>query len=268
MCTSFVVNSEQTVIGMNFDISRRPIKFVLHNDNQLFILQSEDGQFLPAFGMNKSGTFMNLLMVEPNDEGKYRRGKNCVHVMRLFDEVLSEKIQLPLLPDYLNMNTVVNVPNYSVQSMIAGIDRHSYIVEPGKKNLDLNAIDSDFMVLTNFSLSSHTDDAFEQVSKPGNERYKKAYDSIVRDKETFNSDKGFSVLKATAQHGGEYPTQLSMISMPEESLIYFTLNGDFDKIYEFSFVNNQIRTSIGFVNDKNYTLTKKGILLTELETWQ
>jgi hypothetical protein len=59
-----------------------------------------------------------------------------------------------------------------------------------------------------------------------------------------------------------------MISMPEESLIYFTLNGDFDKIYEFSFVNNQIRTSIGFVNDKSYTLTKKGILLTELETWQ
>jgi hypothetical protein len=96
MCTSFVVYREKTVIGMNFDISKRPIKMVLRDDNQLIILQKENEQFLPAFGLNKNGTFINLLSVDPNEEGKYRRGKNCVHIMKLFDDVLGVRIELSL----------------------------------------------------------------------------------------------------------------------------------------------------------------------------
>lgn len=267
MCTSFVVHKDNTIIGMNFDISKRPIKMILQKNSQFLILQYEDGEFLPAFGFNNSGTFMNLLMVNPNEEGKYRRGKHCVHIMKLFDEVLSEKIELSSLHEYLHDHSIVNVPNFSVHSMIAGMNRNSFIIEPGRSNVNMSELEQDFMVLTNFSLSDQSHEDYSEVIGNGNERYTQAYETILRNKETFNKDVGFSVLEETAQHDGEYPTQLSVISVPAEGLIYFSLDGDFNKTFEFSFTDLQIRTSKGFVNSNYCPLTKKGVLLEELKGW-
>lgn len=267
MCTSFVVHMDNTIIGMNFDISKRPIKMILQKNSQFLILQYENGEFHPAFGFNNSGTFMNLLMVDPNEEGKYRRGKQCVHIMKLFDEVLSDKIELSSLHEYLHDHTIVNVPNFSVHSMVAGMNQNSFIIEPGRSNINMSEIDHDFMVLTNFSLSDQSHDEHREVRGPGSDRYTQAYEMIQNNKETFSKDVGFSVLEETAQYSGEYPTQLSVISVPAESLIYFTLNGDFNKTFEFSFSDLQIRTSKGFVNSNHCPLTKKGVLLEELEGW-
>lgn len=252
---------------MNFDISKRPIKLALIGESQLIIFQQDAGQFFPAFGINKNGTFMNLLMVDSNEEGKYRRGKNCVHIMKLFDDVLADRIEASSLKTLLAEKEIVNVPNHSVHSMIAGKNRQSYIVEPGRKNIELGSLDRDFMVLTNFPLSETLDQEYGEVNGFGSERYKKAYETILINKETFNMENGFSLLKETVQKEGEFPTQFSMIFIPEEQVVYFTLNTDFDKIFKFSFIDKQIETSSGFSNSKSCELTKKGILLSELEIW-
>lgn len=267
MCTSFVVHLDRTFIGMNFDISRRPIKIALIGADQLQVLQNNDGQFYPAFGLNSSGTFMNLLMVDPNEEGTYRRGKNCVHIMRLFDELLSGRIEISELNKYLSNNTIVNVPNHSVHSLIAGKNRETYIVEPGRRNLDINLSKRDFMVLTNFPLSDNIDTEYKDVKGPGNDRYIKTYEAITNGKETFNMATGFDLLEETIQHSGDFPTQFSMIFIPEESKVYFTLNGNFIKIFEFSFITKQIQTVKGFTSNSSMLLSKKGVLLSELEVW-
>jgi hypothetical protein len=267
MCTSFAVHSEKTVIGMNFDISRRPIKIVLIGEDQLLVLQNDDGQFYPAFGMNSSGTFMNLLMVDPIEEGNYRRGKNCIHILKLFDEVLSGRIEMSELNKYLSNHAIVNVPNHSVHSMIAGKNRETYIVEPGRKNLDIKSSSRDFMVLTNFPLSDSIDYEYKNVTGAGNDRYIKAYEAIINGKETFNIATGFDLLKETVQQSGDFPTQFSMIFIPEDSKVYFTLNGDFTKIFEFSFITKQIQSVKGFTSNNSLMLSKKGVLLTELEVW-
>lgn len=267
MCTSFVIYSSNTFIGMNFDISKRPIKIVLKGDNQFVVLQQEDGQFLPAFGVNRNGTFVNLLMVQPNEEGKYRRGKNCVHIMRLFEEVLAEKTDVSQLKDYLNEKTIVNVPNYSVHSLIAGKNQNSYIVEPGRENLDIDSVKENFMVLTNFPLSENKSKNYEEVEGFGSDRYKKAYNLLLKNKDHFSDTIGFSILKETIQQDGDYPTQFSMISVPEESAVYFTLNGEFQKIFKFSFMDKVIRTNKGFHHNNEMPLSTKGVLLSELESW-
>ncbi|MFE6073371.1 hypothetical protein ACFVQB_02715 [Paenibacillus sp. NPDC057886] len=267
MCTSFAVHLDKTFIGMNFDISRRPIKIVLIGEDQLLVLQNDDGQFYPAFGLNSSGTFMNLLMVDPIEEGKYRRGKNCVHIMKLFDEILSGRIELSQLSEYLTNNVIVNVPSHSVHSLIAGRNRKTYIVEPGRKNIDINSSDRDFVVLTNFPVSDNFDNEYKNVEGPGNDRYIKAYEVITNNKEAFNIATGLNLLKDTAQQSGDYPTQFSLIFVPEESKVHFTLNGDFTKIFEFSFINKQIQSIEGFTSNNSLKLTKKGILLSELEDW-
>lgn len=265
MCTSFVLHKDRTYIGMNFDISKRPIKMALAGNHQLIISQKDGGKFLPAFGLNKNGTFMNLQMVDPNEEGKYRRGKNCVHIIRLFEEVLSGKIEAAELPSYLQEKEVVNVPDYSVHSLIAAPNKKSYIVEPGRQLLDADAIEKDYMVLTNFSVADNLKYDLEIVEEPGSERYKKVHSEIQNNEDDFSAEKGLTILRETAQIDGDYPTQLSLIFSPEENRVYFTLNGDFNKKYQFSFLDNRISTKSGFEKESNIMLTKKGILLSTLE---
>jgi hypothetical protein len=266
MCTSFVVYSDQTFIGMNFDGPPKPIKLVLQGDTQLLILQQENGQFLPGFGINHNGTFMNVLSVDSNEEGKYRRGKNCLHIMKLFEDVLGERIEPSSLGTFLDINTVVNVPNYSMHSMIAGKNRSTYIVEPGRNNIDFESTDRNFMVLTNFPLSENLNKNYTEVAGPGSDRYTKAFEMLSQNTDTFDKQLGFSILKETMQHAGDYPTQFSIICMPEENVVYFALRGDFNKLFEFSFTDKQIRTYTGFTEKTSYSLSKRGMLLTEFES--
>lgn len=268
MCTSFVVYSNQTTVGMNFDISPRPIKLVLKDHRQLLVLQKENGQFLPAFGLNSKGTFMNLLEVDPVEAGKYRRGKNCVHIMRLFEGVLGERLKLADLKEYINHNSIVNVPNYSVHSLIAGEDQQAFIVEPGRGNIEMSSLDREFMVLTNFSVLDHKRRDAEEVQGLGSERYKKAYEIIANHREGFDSELGLLVLKETAQREGGYPTQLSLLFFPEEKKVLFALNADFERVFEFSFLDGHIRSKTGFTNIHSLELTKRGLLLSELEEWK
>jgi len=262
-----VVHKEKTYIGMNFDISNRPIKIVLIGEDQLLVLQNDNGQFYPSFGLNNKGTFMNLLLIDPIEEGSYRRGKNYVHIMKLFEEVLSGRLELTQLSGYLEENKIVNVPNHSVHSMIAGPNQETYIVEPGRMNLDLTESNREFMVLTNFRLSDYLDSKYSEVTGPRNDRYIKAYESIVNNKDNFNIATGMNLLMETVQNVGEYPTQLSMLFIPEISEVYFTLNGDFSRVFKFSFLSKEIHTSDGFISSKSMILSKKGILLSELAAW-
>jgi hypothetical protein len=267
MCTSFVLHEDQTYVGMNFDLSERPIKMALTSDNQLLILQKEGGRFLPAIGFNKKGIFMNLHMVNPNEEGKYKRNKNSIHMMRLFDEVLTEKIKTAVLPIYLEEKEIVNVPDYSVQSLIVGPNQKSFIVEPGRKQIDTHEREDDFMVLTNFSVRDAMKHEDTELQGPGSDRYQVAFDELANRRGNFSVEQGLTILKKTAQREGDYPTQLSIIFSPEEESFYFSLKGDFKRLYKFSFSDRMITTVRGFEHDLGFLVKKKGVLLSALEGW-
>ncbi|MDM5317434.1 hypothetical protein QUF49_15595 [Fictibacillus sp. b24] len=208
---------------------------------------------------------MNLQMVDPNEEGRYRRGKKCVHIMRLFEEVLSGKVDASALPAYLREKEIVNVPDYSVHSLIAAPNQMSYIVEPGRQFLDSNDAKTDCMVLTNFSVIDHLDQNLETLDGPGSERYKKIYSEIQNSDAEFSAEEGLNILRKTAQKEGNYPTQLSLIFCSEENTVYFTIKRDFNKKFQFSFLENKIKLMLGFEKESEILLTKKGILLSELE---
>ncbi|MBN3554524.1 hypothetical protein JYA63_09625 [Fictibacillus nanhaiensis] len=267
MCTSFVLHENQTYVGMNFDLSERPIKMALSGDHQLLILQKEGDRFLPAIGFNKKGIFMNLHMVNPIEEGKYRRNKNCVHMMRLFDEVLSEIVKTSVLPTYLQEKEIVNVPDYSVQSLIVGPNQKSFIVEPGRKYIDTDQLEDDFMVLTNFLVRDAMEHEDNSSQEPGSDRYHLAYSELANRSGNFSVEQGLSILKQTVQREGDYPTPVSMIFSPEEESIYFSLKGDFNRIYQFSFSDMMLTTVRGFARDFGLLVKNKGVLLSELEGW-
>jgi hypothetical protein len=267
MCTSFVLYSDRTYIGMNFDISDRPIKLSMRGADQLLVFQRDGPSFFPAFGINSSGTFVNLLMADPNEAGKYRRGKNCVHIMRVFDDVLGGQASPVDLSAYLRDKTVVNVPNISVHSMVAGSDRCAYVIEPGRTNISFDSTSSDFLVLTNFPLSDFVGRDYRDVTGSGADRYKTCYRMLSESKHAFDVDQGFAILEETSQSGGDYPTQLSMLAIPEDGIVHFAIENKFSKRYTFSFTDNTVRTGEGFERQNHRGLDKKGVLLSELGDW-
>jgi hypothetical protein len=267
MCTSFVLYADKTYIGMNFDISDRPIKLSMRGADQLLVFQKDGPRFYPAFGINKSGTFMNLLMVEANEAGKYRRGKNCVHIIRVFDDVLGGQTSPAGLGAYLRDKAVVNVPNISVHSMVAGGDRCAYVVEPGRTNIPFDGASADFLVLTNFPLSDFVDRDYRDVTGGGADRYKTCYRMLSESEHAFDVDQGFAILEKTSQAAGDYPTQFSMLGVPEDGIVHFSIRRAFSKRYTFSFVDNTARTEKGFQHQNHRVLDNKGVLLSELGEW-
>lgn len=266
MCTSFVYQGSRTWIGMNFDISDRRIKLVCQKAGQLLVMQEDGGQFYPALGINRNGTFMNLQMVEPSEEGKYRRGKNCVHIMRLFADVLDEKVALSDVRGYVERHAIVNVPGHSVHSLIAGKGQ-ACVVEPGQKALGNEAAaDEPFMVLTNFSRFARDERQREQGEGPGADRYRVARERLLA-VQAFEPATGFAILQETAQRGGAFPTQLSLVAAAEEGVVYFTLHADFAKVLRFSFHDRLIQTESGFPAHRELPLTNRGVLIAELAGW-
>jgi hypothetical protein len=252
---------------MNFDISDRPIKLSLSGFDQLLIFQKDGSSFYPAFGINRSGSFMNLLMVDPNEAGKYRRGKGCVHIIRIFDDILGGRVSPDGLDSYLMDKTVVNVPEISVHSMIAGRDRRAYVVEPGRANIPFTSESSDFLILTNFPLSDFIDRDYRDVTGNGAERYKTCFEMLSERKHAFNVNHGFVILEATSQSAGDYPTQLSMLAVPEDETVFFATKRDFGKRFVFSFEDNTLRLQSSSTQQEGFILERKGILLSELEQW-
>ena len=262
MCTSFVLyEGDKTFIGMNFDLSDRPIKLALKGRDQLIVYQQEGGRFLPAFGFTASGTFMNLLMVEANEAGRYRRGKGCVHIIRLFDMVLGGKVGLEELDAYLADKTVVNVPGISVHSLVAGVDRRAMIVEPGRGNVPFGA-SQDFFVLTNFPLTDFVDRDVGEVSGAGAERYQTCHQMLTDRQQPFTVEQGQAILAETSQPVGDYPTQLSMLAVPDEGIIHFWARRDFAQCYTFSFADRTVYVGDGV----EWAMGKKGILISRVVT--
>lgn len=252
---------------MNFDISGRPIALSLKGTDQVLVLQKDGPNSHPAFGLNGSGAFMNLLMVAPSEAGKYRRGKNCVHILKIFDGILSGQISADSLETLSHESTIVNVPSISVHSLVVGDDRSACVIEPGRPITHMASSGRDFLTLTNFPLAGFANQDYRNVTGAGADRYKTCYRMLSKSERSFSVNRGFAILEETAQSTGDFPTQFSMLAVPEDGCFYFTVKRDFHKRFKFSFVDHIIRTDEGFARQPNHVLDKKGILLSELEQW-
>ena len=267
MCTSFVFYSDKTYIGMNFDISNRPITLSLKKHSQLIISQKDGPNFYPSFGLNEEGVFMNMLLVAPTEAGAYRRCKNCIHSGRLLEEVLSGRINPDSLEALFHEKTIVSVPAASVHSMVVGKNHSVCVVEPGRSIIPMKLSDKGFLVLTNFPLTDFVNRDYTEVVGDGAGRYKTCYRMLQESREAFSLERGFVTLEATAQNDGDFPTQFSMLAVPEEACVYFALKRGFHKRFKFSFLDHIIRTDEGFAHPQTLSIDRKSTLLSELAEW-
>ncbi|XSG77378.1 hypothetical protein ACP8Y2_10255 [Herpetosiphon llansteffanensis] len=247
MCTSFAINQHQALVAMNFDLEPRPIALSMPNPGQLLILQAEQGQWLPAIGLTSTGRFMNLQMLPATAAGAYRRGKDVLHIMKVFEQFLAGTIDFAALQS----QQIVNVPNHSVHSLLRDEHGQIGILEPGQTGLVQH---DQSLIQTNFSNSTPAASLSQQ---PSADRYLRCQQLL--DQQQPDVDHAFAILAATQQHAGDFPTQLALVFEPKQQTVWLAQPSQLSQRWRFTFGDQQL-----VVGDQAYQLSKKRLLLSSI----
>ena len=92
MCTRFVFNGNDTIVGFNFDIDLSVWTHkVIEEQNRFYIgIKMPDGNYHSFHGVNKNGNVGTLLYVNGNEKGKYYGVDNGNTLLLAFRAYLDE----------------------------------------------------------------------------------------------------------------------------------------------------------------------------------
>mgnify|MGYP004444409869 CR=1 FL=1 len=231
MCTSFIKKTEGNyLLGMNFDNNGMEYSISTKKKDWFIIYISTGKIKVPSFGVHKSGIFFNNLCVEENEKGKYRRSSNVTHTSKFLLGIIDGKIDVEDLDNYLSKTEIVNVPDWSTHNMISTKDGNVWIIEPGRGNIYKELKDSEFQVMTNFSILDLQNE--DDISC---ERYKKVKE-ILKGNDNFTTKKAFELLKEVKQNGEEWTTDFSFVFDKSKNTVYYVEKQNLDSIKEYLFM--------------------------------
>ena len=232
MCTSFIYRGQDTIIGMNFDNNGMKYSIDTKNPNW-FTIQVDGGRGkYPSFGVDCFGRFFNNLLVNSNGKGLYRRqSKKVTHTTKLIKDIFNGAICVENLEEYLSNVEVVNTPDWSCHNMICDSHSNVYVIEPGRGNIINKANSSSYFVMTNFSLWDYLHENIEYTC----DRFKKVSSDFEK-ADKVDIEKAFSILESTCQRNSEWTTAFSMVYSKNLNTVYYCLNGNFNKRFEYKFL--------------------------------
>ena len=236
MCTSFVYRKNAVIIGMNFDNDGKDFKVSVKPGGKFVVSVSVQKAFHPSICVNRAGMFVNDTMVDLCEAGKYKRQNEKRWVTTaLVKYVLEEAAGMEAIRNLLYRVKIVNAPNASTHPLI--VDRHGNvcIVEPGRKNLFSVQRDSDWIILTNFPLSSYEEISPGDAVGSGSDRYRKVYQLFTNQGSPLTVVHAFEVLRTVKQDGPEWTTELSLVYDGARQALFYCLDQKFDEIHKCDF---------------------------------
>ncbi len=236
MCTSFVYRKGAVLIGMNFDNDGKDFKVSVKPAGKFLVSVSVNNTFFPSIGVNREGMFVNDMMVDACEAGKYRRQNEKRWVTTsLVKFIMEEAAGMDDVRSLLQRVEIVNAPGASTHPLI--VDRYGSvcIVEPGRKHLISKQHDSDWVILTNFPLSGYDEVAPAQVSGSGSDRYLAARQGLASLPGPLTVAAAFKLLETVKQDGPEWTTELSLVYDGARRALYYCLDRQFDEIVKCDF---------------------------------
>jgi len=232
MCTCFVSRQDDLLIAMNFD--NNGLKFELNTkENNSFIVEiyTERGKNI-SFGMNSKKTFVNDMVVDSNGKGLYKRlNKTRTLTTYLVKDLLSGKIDINNLDNYLNAMEIVNAPSLCTHNLIVDKNGNVWVIEPGRGFVKNKFEESPYFIMTNFSLMDYN--SGKKYSDYGYDRYKNTK-KYLENKKNLSIKDAFEILEKVKQTG-EWKTDFSMVFSKNENKINYCYNADYKNILEYKF---------------------------------
>lgn len=243
MCTSFVYRGADIIVANNFDHPGQDFKLALREPAHLAVLVNVNGRYFPSFGVTRGGTFINDLMVEGTEAGRYKRAsENRWTMTTLVENVLTGRAAFEDLPAILAQKTIVDNPAISTHAMIVDPGGSVYVVEPGRGHRFSPPDESSFFVMSNFPLCAA---GGPDAAAPGAGRYHAASAALAAAGPDFGVDDAFAILEQVQQRRGDYPTRFSMVALPGDQVVYCSIFGDFDRRFRFSFADGCVTGARG-----------------------
>ena len=236
MCTSFVFRKENVLIGMNFDNDGKDFRISTDQGNDFLVSTNINDAFFPSFGISRSGVFINDLMVDANEKGRYKRQNDKRWVTTaLIQYIMRSGAGFDEVKDVLKRVEIVNAPNSSTHNLIA--DRHGNIaiVEPGVKNIFTEPADSGWYAMTNFPLTDCGEGLAANGTGSGSDRYHRVLSALAKLNGPMTVEQGFEVLKSVKQDGPVWRTELSLIYDAMKQELFYCLDQDFEQIISYDF---------------------------------
>jgi hypothetical protein len=215
-------------------------------------------------GMNSEGLFANMQLLYPSDYSGWKEGPNSNFFWEIYQESLKSFLSVKEVRVLLNERKLIQGYGVTLHSMFADKHGDALIVEAGHEgNKIINKKDK-FIVMTNFPINDFVNVAFQEVGGVGSERYKAAYKYLLQNSGSLCVESGMKLLKNVVNTNLNFPTRCSFVFDPEQSLVYLSLEGDFDKIWRVSIEKSTIETWKGFQTHKILKIGKDGIQAQQL----
>ena len=90
MCTRFVYNGIDKIVGFNFDIDLSVWDHtVITEENRFYIgIKMPDGLYHSFHGINKNGNVGTLLYVHGNENARYIESEDCITISELTEKFI------------------------------------------------------------------------------------------------------------------------------------------------------------------------------------
>ena len=266
-CTSFAVYSDNIIYGMNFDYpdSEITIRIDEYEElNKVFYLSFE------AFGLHSGDAFLNTegLFTTMQDHVPYEpytmypeEGSETVSGLAMMSPYLFDTVDEAR--EYLHDREVIHAYG-SYHSLYADAGGDAMILEVIDEEIARTDIKGSFIVMTNFPIALQAEKDYKDLTGFSIDRYVTAYEYIEEHFEEFNIEMAFEALEKTAQEGGTYPTQYSVVHDPVNQVSYIAIQRDYEKIWKVSLADNSVETYTGFNKQIAYTIGEEGVPFSQL----
>lgn len=263
-CSSFALYGDVVLYGMNWDYyTDHDAIFTVDDADGMKVFKLIDANegFSPV-GMNSEGVFCSMQNVYPEESFDPHDSKLAnISMKDLFKQALYECGSLEEAKEYL-ADKRLNYSMVQLHDMIADSKGNAMIAEAGRKSNMYTELQGDFLVMTNFSNYYFKDKKYNEIYAQTSDRYITAHDYILKNKDSFDIDKGFRLLQNIVWTG-TYTTRCSFVFDPNDKAVYIAADRDFEKLWKVSLENETIETYKGF--EKPMKLLVKGLRLSDMK---
>ena len=197
MCTRFVYNGKETIVGFNFDIDLSEWEHtVIAEKDRFFIgIKMSDNKYHSFHGINRNGNVGTLLYVHGNDNAQFCGNESCYTIADLTENFIKGNLSFDDSLEIVKKKKITYAPDTTMQAMFSDRNGRVLIIEPENE---------------------------------------KAKDLLQGYGENFSISNAFDVLRSVRQEG-LWATRVSFIYSVAKNKVYYVLNNDFKNIAEYQF---------------------------------
>ena len=121
MCTRFVYNGIDKIVGFNFDIDLSVWDHtVITEENRFYIgIKMPDGLYHSFHGINKNGNVGTLLYVHGNENARYIESEDCITISELTEKFIKAEISFDKALDIVKKKKIIYAPDATMQAMLS-----------------------------------------------------------------------------------------------------------------------------------------------------